>query len=64
VLIEKDTIMEDILTELAKPLSKQDQSFWLAEEHLKKAPEPSCYFWCFGNIGQADSWCLKHYPYH
>jgi hypothetical protein len=51
VLVEEDTVMEGVLTELAKPLSKQDQSFWLAEEHLKQAPEPSCCFQCFSNIG-------------
>jgi hypothetical protein len=44
MLIKEDTIIEDILTKLAKPLSEWDQLFWLTKEYIKKAPEPSCYF--------------------
>src|ERR1700716_3909307 len=56
--------MEDVPTEPAAPLSERYQSFRLAEEHIKKAPEPLCCFQCYSDPGQADSRRLKHYPYH
>lgn len=64
--LEEDTVMEDLPTESAVPLSERDQAFRLAEEHIKEAPRLELVrcFQCFSDPEQADNRRLKRYDYH